>query len=155
MRCSLPLLAALAACSSSTGPRGLSGARLETIVSANQVAEGGSVQVTVALSNPTNGILQLVLGSPVTYAMFLERTGATIAGTSPVPGRGTMVLAPGARVTLRPITLVFAQAVPTGDEEAISVTPGTRQLAACVFTPSQTPEGQENCAPTVTFTVTQ
>jgi hypothetical protein len=159
MRGSLVLLAALAACSSPpTAVVGSSGERLETIVSANHVAEGGSVQVTLAISNPTGDTLHLVLGSPVSYAMFLEPS-ATIAGTDPVAGQDTLALAPGARVTLPPITLVFALEQPTApDEEAISVGPGTRPLAACTFVPGLTPGGPgfvQNCANTVSFTVTQ
>ena len=142
------------------GVTGTRGERLDTQVSATRVRVGDSITVTLIVSNPTGSRLKLVYGSSVTYAEAVHGD-TTFAGQVGLTAPDTLILAPGAHTSLRPLTLRIRPAgvsdtVATGSE-SLNLPPGPSDLAACAWVIDPiTPDGPAfvpGCGQSVRLTV--
>jgi hypothetical protein len=159
MRGSLVLLAALMACSDSSGPHQVP--VLTTQLSTTSASIGGGVLVTLLASNPTDTTVRLAYET-LAYAEFKLVGHANWQGgfAGGFTGVDDQVLAPGDTATLGEVGVGFyvptansesARAV-TPTQEYITLEPGSYSVRACVDVPSS---GAYICGNGTPFTLTQ
>jgi hypothetical protein len=168
MRTSLVLLAALAACSDSNGPRQIPA--LLTQVSTYSVPMYRQLAVTLTASNPTDTTLHVAF-EPGTFAE-IKLDGKWSPGPSPSDGFvgqvqvDTLSLDPGAASTLGVAYVTFyppggqPSGVPTvyPSTQAFPMSPGTYSIRACYYPwRLASPQGgvsQAQCGNALTFALT-
>jgi len=167
MRGSLVLLAALIACSDSSGPPHVP--VFTTQLSATVDSINGVLVVTLNASNPTDTTERIAYTAPSVYAEIKLggqwRDGFIGGG---FVATDTLVLTSGAAGTLGAVNVLFttpaaqlslAPAILT-DNESFAIAPGTYDVRAC-FVPSGPPGAQGGsvvqgvCGDGVPFTLTQ
>jgi hypothetical protein len=166
MRGSLVLLAALMACSDSSGPRFLP--LLSTQISPSTDSINGALAVTMNAFNPTDTTERLYF---LVQSVFAEvKVGANWSGDSARSGFGSgyadedsVVLAAGASATVGTVNVLLSAFTGSAPalEEAFALSPGAYSVRACIDPlPGPTlPQGgyvtQHVCANGASFTLTQ
>ena len=160
MRTSLVLLAALAACSDTSGPRQIPA--LTTQLSSSVESVTGTLQVTLHASNPTDTTLHLSWSGVVAE---IKLQGQWNIGSNFNDGFGggavdTLSLTSGAGAPLGTVSVTFSPpAFVVSQEESFTLSPGTYSVRACYYpwTPASGPGSVSPavCGNTVTLTLTQ
>lgn len=138
MRASLILLAALAACSDSSGPHQVP--VLTTQLSATVDSINGRLEVTLNASNPTDTTLHLSFTLPSVYAAIKVGGQWTYgSGFAAFTSTDTLSLTSGATATLGTVNVIFLP--PAGhlsvapailpNDEYFTLSPGTYSVRAC------------------------